>query len=194
MMRRSVSAAVAAAVVVVVVAVAAVGAYYYYTSRGGTVYFYMTDPGGHSSSGSGASNNASFAIYLTVTSIMIHSASKGWMTVSNKTITVQLSSSLSLITSKSLPPGNYTEIRFVVSSVTVQVGGVNVSASLPSGVLKAPIINGGLQVTSGKSAYLVIYMGPHLVLTGNGQYVLRPVITVEAYYSPLTSNAATTTS
>ena len=193
MIRRSVSAAVAAAVVIVIVVIAAVGVYYYYTSRGGTVYFYMTDPGSHFSSSSGTSNNISFAIYLTVTSIMIHSASKGWMTVSNKTITVPLSSSLSMITSKSLPPGNYTDIRFVVSSVTVQVGGVNVSASLPSGVLKAPIINGGLQVTNGKNAYLVIYMGPHLVMTGNGQYILRPVITVEAYYSPAAISTNTTT-
>ena len=85
-MRRSLSAGVIAAVVVIVVAVAAVGAYYYMT-RGGTVYFYLTDPGNPFSS---SSNSSPTAIYLTITSIMIHSTSKGWITVSNKTMTVQL--------------------------------------------------------------------------------------------------------
>jgi len=127
-MRRSVSAGVIAAVVVIVVVVAAVGAYYYMT-RGGTVYFYLTDPGNPSSS---SSNSSPTAIYLTITSIMIHSTSKGWITVSNKTMTVQLSSSLSFLSSATLPPGNYTEVRLVVSAVTVQMGPVNVSASLPS--------------------------------------------------------------
>jgi len=94
-MRRSVSAGVIAAVVVIVVVVAAVGAYYYMT-RGGTVYFYLTDPGNPSSS---SSNSSPTAIYLTITSIMIHSTSKGWITVSNKTMTVQLSSP-----SRSSPP------------------------------------------------------------------------------------------
>jgi len=189
-MRRSVSAGVIAAVVVIVVVVAAVGAYYYMTMRGGTVYFYLTDPGNPSSS---SSNSSPTAIYLTITSIMIHSTSKGWITVSNKTMTVQLSSSLSFLSSATLPPGNYTEVRLVVSAVTVQMGPVNVSASLPSGVLKIPIIKGGLQVTSGRTAYLVIYMGPHLTTTGAGQVILRPVITAEAYYSPPTTSTNTTT-
>jgi hypothetical protein len=189
-MRRSVSAGVIAAIVVIVVVVAAVGAYYYMTTRGGTVYFYLTDPGNPSSS---SSNSSPTAIYLTITSIMIHSTSKGWITVSNKTMTVQLSSSLSFLSSATLPPGNYTEVRLVVSAVTVQMGPVNVSASLPSSVLKIPIIKGGLQVTSGRTAYLVIYMGPHLTTTGTGQVILRPVITAEAYYSPPTTSTNTTT-
>ncbi|MGC9190283.1 MAG: DUF4382 domain-containing protein, partial [Conexivisphaera sp.] len=139
-----------------------------------------------------ASNSSSFAIYLTITSIMIHSTTKGWITVSNVTRTVELGQALTLLTSASLPPGNYTEIRLVVSSVTVQVGSVNVSAKLPSSVLKIPIIKGGLHVTRGGKAYLVIYMGPHLTQTGTGEYILRPVITAVAYYSPPPTNTTAT--
>ncbi|MGC9071212.1 MAG: DUF4382 domain-containing protein, partial [Acidilobus sp.] len=88
----------------------------------------------------------------------------------------------------SLPAGNYTEVRLMVSAVTVQVGSVNVSATLPSSVLKIPIVQGGLQVSRGRTAYLVIYMGPHLTQTGSGQYILRPEISAVAYYSPPASN------
>ena len=183
-MRRSVSAGVIAAVVVVVVVVAAVAAYMYYTATsGGRVYVYLTDPGTHTPAPT-ASNSSPTAIYLTVTSIMLHSTSGSWVTVSNKTVTVELTSSLSFLASATIPPGNYTEVRLVVSAVTVSVNGVNVSATLPSGVLKIPIIKGGLDVKKGQTAYLVIYMGPHLTQTGTGQYILRPVLTAEAYYSP----------
>jgi len=60
-------------------------------------------------------------------------------------------------------------------------------------VLKIPIINGGLQVTSGRTAYLIIQMGPHLTTTGTGQVILSPVVSAEAYYSPPTTSTNTTT-
>lgn len=178
-----------AAIVVVIVVVAAVGLYYYFYGWGGQVYVYLTDPG----NGVGSANSSAAAIYITITSVMIHSASGAWITISNATTTVELSSALSLIATKSLPPGNYTEVRLVVKAVTVEVGGVNYSASLPSGVLKIPIVRGGLQVKRGSTAYLVIYMGPHLTQTGSGQYILRPVITAVAYYSPPSTNTTTAT-
>jgi hypothetical protein len=67
----------------------------------------------------------------------------------------------------------------VVSSAEVTIGPVNVTASVPSGILKIPIIKGGLHVTGGSTAKLEVLMGPHLVSTGNGQYMLSPVVTAE---------------
>ncbi len=188
---RSLSAGVVAVVVVVVVVLAALGIYYYYSRAGGQVYIYLTDPG-HGSS-PGPSNSSAATIYVTVTSIMIHSEQGSWITVSNSTRTVQLTSALSLLATKSLPPGNYTEVRLVVSAVTVEVGTTNFTATLPSGVLKIPIVQGGLQVSRGRTAYLVIYMGPHLTQTGTGQYILRPVVTAVAYYSSPSANVTSAT-
>ncbi|MGC9071211.1 MAG: hypothetical protein ACP5HK_00725, partial [Acidilobus sp.] len=92
---KSLSAGTLAAIVVVIVALAAAGAYYYYSTMGGNVYLYITDPGHSVGQPGSAGNNSFLAIYLTINSIMIHSATKGWITVSNSTRTVKLSSSLS---------------------------------------------------------------------------------------------------
>ena len=186
---NSQSKGVVAAIIIVIVVVAAVGLYYYFYMWGGQVNVYLTDPGSRAA----GTNTSAPMIYIAISSIIIHSESGAWITISNVTRTVELSSALSLIATKTLPPGNYTEVRLVVKAVTVEVGGVNFSASLPSGVLKIPIINGGLEVKRGATAYLVIYMGPHLAQTGTGQYILRPVMTAVAYYSPPSANTTTTT-
>ncbi|MGC8613286.1 MAG: DUF4382 domain-containing protein [Conexivisphaera sp.] len=150
--------------IVIVAALAGVVLYYHYSY--GTVEVYVQgDP--------------SFAVYITVSSVMLHSESGGWITLSNSSTTVQLTNSPQLLTSSTIPAGNYTELRMVVSSAEVTVGPVNVTASVPSGILKIPIIKGGLHVTGGSTAKLEVLMGPHLVSTGNGQYMLSPVVTAE---------------
>ena len=157
---------VSAVVIAVVVLAAAVGAALYYHYSYGTVDVYVAgDP--------------QFAVYVTVSSVMLHSKSGGWVTVSNSSVTVELTSSPQLLASATIPAGNYTEIRMVISSAEVTVGPVNVTASVPSGVLKVPIVRGGLRVAGGSTAKLEILIGPHVISTGNGQYLLSPVVTAE---------------
>jgi hypothetical protein len=55
---------------------------------------------------------------------------------------------------------------------------------VPSGVLKVPIIGGGLRVRGGSTADLEILVGPHLVTTGGGRVILSPVMTAEQVPSP----------
>ncbi|MGC9134532.1 MAG: hypothetical protein C0171_00720 [Caldisphaera sp.] len=158
-------------IAVIIIVIAGLGLYYYESY--GKVYVYLSDPG----------NSSFIAIYLTVTSIQVHS-NKGWMTISNKTETIQLSSIPQFVASANLPTGNYTELRFVVESVMISLANnVNVSATLPSNVFKVAI-PGGLTVKSGSPQYLTISIGPHVTETGNGSFILRPLITVTASNKP----------
>ncbi len=100
---------------------------------------YIQDPG----SNQAASNSSYVRIYLTVTSIMLHrenATGNPWVTISNGTETVLLSGSPTFLASAKIPTGTYNEVRLVVSSAKVEIGGVNVSATLPSAVLKIPIV------------------------------------------------------
>ncbi len=165
-MKKAINKGIILGIIIVIIIIGITGGlYYYYYGPSGKVYVYLTDPG-----------NTSFVnIYLTITSIQAHST-KGWVTISNKTETVLLSSTPQLIASSNLPPGNYTEVRFVVQSVTITLANsLNVSATLPSNVFKVPITN-GLNIKPGGHEYLTISVGPHLTLTGNGNYILRPII------------------
>ncbi|MGC9047119.1 MAG: DUF4382 domain-containing protein [Caldisphaera sp.] len=158
--------------VLIIVIVLAIGLYYYESY--GYARFYISDPG----------NNSYAQIYLTISSIMIHSTNKGWITVSNKTQTIALSSTPQLLTSTTIPSGNYTEVRFVVESVTIQLlNNINVSANLPSNVFKIAI-PGGLLISPGRTTYVTISLGSHITETGNGEYILRPLIAVTTSNSP----------
>ncbi|AFZ70508.1 hypothetical protein Calag_0764 [Caldisphaera lagunensis DSM 15908] len=173
-MQRGIGKGAILGIVIIIIVIGLVaGLYYYYYGPSGKVYVYLSDPG-----------NTSFVnIYFTITSIQAHST-KGWITISNKTETVSLSSTPQLITSANMPPGNYTEVRFVVQSVTITLANnFNVSATLPSNVFKVPII-GGLDIKPGGTEYLTISIGPHVTLTGNGSYILRPLIIASASNTP----------
>ncbi len=161
--------ALIAAVVAIVVAAAGAAAWYHY-SRGTLNVYVEGDPDA--------------AVYVTVSSVMLHSESGGWVTVSNSTRTVELTPSPQLLASSSVPAGNYTEVRLVIASAEVTIGPVNVTAEVPSGVLKVPIIGGGLRVRGGSTADLEILVGPHLVTTGGGRVILSPVMTAEQVPSP----------
>jgi hypothetical protein len=147
------------------VVVAGIGFYYY--SSYGTVNVYVTT----------GNSDPILQYYITVSSVMIHSKTGQWVTISNSTKTVLLSSNLSFLASSKIPVGNYTEVRLVIKSATVSIGGINVSVNVPSGVFKIPIIAGGLRVQGGSTSKLEIIVGPHLIMTGKGNYILSPVVT-----------------
>jgi hypothetical protein len=156
--------------VLVIILIVAGGFYYYRSNYFGTVDVYVT------------TGNAD-PVYLTISSIMIHSTSGQWITISNKSTTVLLGGNLSFLASGTVPTGNYTELRLIVTSGIVEIGGINISVSVPSGVLKVPIVAGGLHVSGSTTKRLEIIIGPHLVSVGNGKYIISPVITAEQFDS-----------
>jgi len=98
------------------------------------------------------------------------------VTVSNDTETILLSGSPTFLASARIPTGTYNEVRLVVSSAKVEIGGVNVSATLPSVVLKIPIV-GSLKLSGGSNVNLIIELpGVHYA---NGEIIINP--TAEAY-------------
>ncbi len=163
---------VAIGVALVLVAIAYF-AYGYLSS--GQVNVYIQDPGGNQA----ASNSSYVKIYLTVTSIMLHkenATGNPWVTISNGTETILLSGSPTFLASAKIPTGTYNEVRLVVSSAKVEIGGVNVSATLPSAVLKIPIV-GSLKLSGGSNVNLIIELpGVHYA---NGEIIINP--TAQAY-------------
>lgn len=148
---------------VVIIVSAFLGYYLYNYFNYGQVNVYIQDP-----------PNQGLAVYLTVSSIMIHQTNGSWITLSNRTITVLLSSNMTFLASSKLPVGEYNEIFLGVSSATVQLGSVNVTAKLPSYVFKVHII-GGLKLTGG-STHNVLISFPHLTLS-DGEIIISPSVT-----------------
>lgn len=141
-------------------------AYNYFTT--GQVNVYIKD-----------SHGAISAIYLQISSIMLHrvnATGNPWVTVSNSTIIVKLSSNATFLASSRVPAGEYNEVFLKVDKVIVQIGNVNVSAFLPSGVLKIHIV-GGMKLSGGSTENLIIDLPG--VTYANGEVIINP--SVQAY-------------
>lgn len=152
-----------ALIATIAVAGAAVMAYLYLLP--GRVDIYVADP------------PSPVAVYITFSSVALHrlgSSGSGWIVVFNGSSTVKLSSTPQLLASVSAPPGEYDEVSFTISSATVQIGGMNVTARIPSGEFKVHII-GGLKLRGGSTEKLLISL-PHITLA-DGQIVISPSIT-----------------
>jgi hypothetical protein len=119
------------------------------------------------------------AIYVTFTSIEIHSANagndSGWHTITTG-MTVNLFTVLNaskVLGKASLPAGKYTELRFNVSQVIVTISGVNVTFTIPSGSLKIPITGAGAQ------AYGALTVNVELDLSfKNSEILSNPTMTL----------------
>ncbi|QGA53273.1 DUF4382 domain-containing protein [Sulfolobus sp. E5-1-F] len=156
--------------IVIALLVLAGGVYYgYYYFTTGVVNVYIQDP----------PTTQGVKIYLTISSIMIHktnASNYSWITISNKTITVLLTSNITFLASSRIPSGEYNEIFLEISAAQVQLGNINISAKIPSGVFKIHIIN-GMNLKGGSSQSLLISF-PH-VTYANGQIIINPSITAE---------------
>ncbi len=152
--------------VVVIVAAGILFSYFYFSQ--GHLDIYVADP-----------PQSPIAIYLTFTSLALHkvgSNSSGWVVVFNGSKTIEISSTPQLLISASVPAGEYNEVFFTISSATVQIGGVNITARVPSQVFKVHII-GGLRLNGGSSEKLLISF-PHIT-AANGQIIISPSITAQ---------------
>jgi len=153
---------------VVLILIIVGGVYYgYYYFSTGNLNIYIQDPPG---------NLQNLKIYLTISSIMIHKINGSWITISNKSITVLLTSNITFITSARIPAGEYNEVFLEISSAQAEMGNLNISAKIPSEVFKIHIIN-GMYLKGGSSESLLISF-PHVTFA-NGEIIISPSVTAQ---------------
>jgi hypothetical protein len=120
------------------------------------------------------------SINVTVDSVQVHSATKGWITVSSTPKTynlLQLNATgiQLLLADAQLEPGNYEQVRLEISKVVVSDAQGQHEAKLPSGNLK---IVGGFEVKTNSTSVVIFDFDADksLHVTGNGKYILAPVV------------------
>ena len=147
-------------------------------------------------SGSLTSSKFGFTIVsldVTIDSVMIHKSGTndgGWMQVSHGSMTIDLlkpSSVSLLIASDKVPEENVTMVTLHVSNATATVtdtlGIVSAKiVAVSSETLKIPI-NSGASVKAQMSTSIVADR-PHIVIEGNGQIRLTPVLAVDSLNGP----------
>ncbi|HQT45161.1 MAG TPA: DUF4382 domain-containing protein, partial [Candidatus Micrarchaeota archaeon] len=123
------------------------------------------------------------SVMVTIDSVQVMSASQGWVTLSSTPKTYDLmklkaEGSTALLADVQVPPGDYQQVRLHISQVTVTDSSGTHDAKLPSGDLK---IVGGMNVAANATATATFdfIADQSLHTTGNGQYIMAPVIQVE---------------
>jgi hypothetical protein len=166
---------------VVIIAVAAGAAYLFTSGYGaaqtGTVLVGVTD--------SPIPSNVT-AIYLTITDISFQSTSNTSATFnvnSTQFNLLSLQNVTKMLGSNKLPVGNYTMIRFNVTSATATIAGSNHSLTVPSGVVKVALTSQKLQVKSGETTKIILDITPVMTRISSA-YNLRPEVTVKSITGP----------
>ena len=123
------------------------------------------------------------SVKVTVDKVMVNSDTKGWVTVSSTPQTFDLlmlkaEGSQGLLADVQLEAGNYQQLRLDISNVLVVDDTGEHTAKLPSGELK---IVGGFTVENGSTstATFDFMVNESLHITGNGEYILAPVVQLE---------------
>jgi hypothetical protein len=162
---------IAAVIVVAVLVVATIGAYTLLSAPTGTVSIYIKDAPADWKH-----------VNVTFSEVNIHQAGaandSGWQTLSIKNGTmdlVSLTNVSELLASANVSVGKYTQIRFVVTSVTgVMVNGTSVVFTVPSGELKT---NHPFNVTSDDTKTLTLDIDlSNSIVYSNGGWKFTPVI------------------
>jgi hypothetical protein len=123
------------------------------------------------------------SIMVTIDSVMVHSEADGWTTVSSDAKTVDLlelkaQNANSLVALVNLSAGDYNQMRLDISDVVVTDAQGEHEAKLPSGELK---VNTNFTIGNGTTTAASFDFIAHesLHVTGNGRYILAPVVQVE---------------
>ncbi len=154
---------------------------------------YKTLPSGESTANQGrvvftiadaaADMNSVSRVVVTIDSISVHSDTEGWVTVSSIPQTTDLlllkaEGAQRLLADVKLKEGSYQQLRLDISKVVVTDNTGEHQAKLPSGELK---IIGGFNVSanSTSTAKFDFIADESLHRTGNGEYILAPVVQLE---------------
>ena len=123
------------------------------------------------------------SVKVTVDQVQVHSTSEGWVTVSSTPKTFDLldlkaRESIAVVSDTKLQSGTYQQVRMQVSKVMVTDAEGEHEAKLPSGDLKitAQVI---VKPDATATATFDFIADESLHVTGNGKYVMAPVIKVE---------------
>ncbi|MEK6900140.1 MAG: DUF4382 domain-containing protein, partial [Nanoarchaeota archaeon] len=123
------------------------------------------------------------SVMVTIDSVSVHSAEEGWVTFSSEPKTFDLlklkaEGSQELLADVMLKEGTYQQLRLEISKVLVTDDKGEHEAKLPSGELK---IVGELVVSanSTSTATFDFIADESLHVTGNGEYILAPVVQLE---------------
>lgn len=120
------------------------------------------------------------SIMITVDKVEVLSAAQGWITIGSGSkqydlLQLKQTGAVALLADANISAGTYNQIRLTISKVEVISAGKVQVAKLPSGTLK---IVGRLVVEEGKTATAVLdfLADKSLHLTGNGKFILAPVV------------------
>lgn len=130
-----------------------------------------------------ANMSAVTSVMVTVEAVKVHSSTEGWVEVSSEPQTFDLlklkaEGSQELLADVQLKEGTYQQLRLDISKVMVTDASGEHEAKLPSGELK---IVGDLEVkaNSTSTATFDFIADESLHMTGNGEYILAPVVQLE---------------
>ena len=126
-------------------------------------------------------------VNIVVTRVEVHRANNdstnGWFIINNNTATydlLRLRNGASVILGNNyLDAGSYTQIRLIIGTGSnIVVNGVTYPLEIPSGEQTGVKLNHAFEIQSGVIYELILdFDAEHsIVLTGNGQYKLKPVI------------------
>ncbi len=164
---------VIAAIVVIVVAV-----------LGGAVFFSVpsTGQGSVSIGFTDAPTQGVTHIYVTVSNIVIQGTGNTSLSYSSETKfdLLSLLNVTKMLGSTHVPAGNYTMIRFAVTSAVATISGTNITLKVPSGEIKVPV---SFQVKSGATTTIILDITADMTnIRASGN--LRPVVKVKSISGP----------
>lgn len=161
--------------VLIVLVVAAGAVYLVFGTPTGTLNIRVTD-----APTSGVSH-----IYITVSSVILQGTSNNTTSFnvnSTKFDLLSLVNVTKLLGSNSVPVGNYTMIRFNVTSAVATINGANVTLNVPSEQIKVPL-HPQVQVKSGMTTTVTLDItvdATNISASGN----LRPTVLVKQVTGP----------
>lgn len=141
----------------------------------GRAVFTMTD--------AAADMGAVSEVRVTVDRVRVHSEAEGWTTVSSDSQTYDLlelkaSNTQKLFADVDIDAGNYTKLWLDISNVVVVDGEGEHDATLPSGTLRMQS-DFVVEPDSTATATFDFVADESLHVTGNGEYIMAPVVRVE---------------
>lgn len=124
-------------------------------------------------------------VNVVITGVSINRGDSGWETISDDSQTFDLLNFQNGLTtslaSDNVPAGHYDQVRLLVGEGSnVVVDGVTHDLVTPSGMQSGIKVIGGFDVPEGGTLDLTIDFdaAKSVVLTGNGTYILKPVIRI----------------